>query len=707
MIFIQFWMVCLMVLPTPWLSAQTKAHRKSAFAVIDPAYSSDKKVPSSTRSNGGAVWIYGPGELECWRLQLLRARKDSARLMVGYPGVFHEPYCEASFRMKPHGRKKAHSVSFRCTGRGELFLNSKPVFRFPATDTEHSFILPRNEAAGELHVDVFCQSGIPGLQIKDGPYTTTGGAWQWKGGNEEWQRAYPFPQTKSGVPPHQDETPEMLLHPVRKQDNLYDFGRETFGYLVVKSEQKPVLTVGESMDEAFHDGPQPSEQSTDMMEIENGTWKSKTLVAFRYVHTKTGVDSVSCHAVFHPVSYRGAFACSDSLLTRIWMNSAYTLRLCMHDFLIDGIKRDRLPWIGDMAMSMMANAYTFRDPEIVRRSLIALGRAGIREADLNGIIDYSLWWVISQDHFQLYFGNRDHLKREWPRIRETLDLLAGRCDQNGFLDPGKSWLFIDWVDQEKWTALQVLWWWAQESGARLARRMDDAESETYWTDKSRMLKKELEKAAWSGKDGIWLGNPQLPDRISRHANFLAVVSGLTPAMHSSGIYNLLKNNDINRVGTPYMAGFEKMAFARLGDAGLMLDQIKTYWGGMIEKGATSFWEAYEPEEKGRDCYAYYDRPYGKSLCHAWSAGPAAVLPFGIFGLRPVEDGWKRFSVNPDPGYLKWASTAVPTSFGDIVVDIDEKNMVVSVPKGTIAGIYGKSYPGPVTIRIEIIGRSGM
>jgi hypothetical protein len=336
-----------------------------------------------------------------------------------------------------------------------------------------------------------------------------------------------------------------------------------------------------------------------------------------------------------------------------------------------------------------------------------LGKAGIRETDINGIIDYSLWWIISQDHFQLYFGNRDHLKREWPRIRETLDILAGRCDHNGFLDPGKSWLFIDWVDQEKWTTLQVLWWWALESGARLARRMGDAEAVENWTNKSRILKMKLEKAAWSVKEGIWLGNPQLPDRISRHANFLAVVSGLTPLDQPSAIKNLLKDDTVNPVGTPYMAGFEKMAIARLGDAGLMLDQIKTYWGGMLAKGATSFWEAYEPGQKGEDCYAFYNRPYAKSLCHAWSAGPAAVLPSEIFGLRPLEDGWKKFSVNPHPGYLNWASTAVPTLFGNIVVNIVGKKMVVSVPGRTTARIYGKSFPGPATIKLDIISYSGM
>ena len=101
------------------------------------------------------------------------------------------------------------------------------------------------------------------------------------------------------------------------------------------------------------------------------------------------------------------------------MNSAYTLRLNMHDFLLDGMKRDRLPWTGDMAMSMLVNSYTFSDKELARRSLVALGRAGIEHTDINGIVDYSLWWIIAQDLYQLYYGDKEHLSREWERIKKN------------------------------------------------------------------------------------------------------------------------------------------------------------------------------------------------------------------------------------------------------------------------------------------------
>ena len=300
-----------------------------------------------------------------------------------------------------------------------------------------------------------------------------------------------------------------------------------FGYVVITISQKPIISVGESKEEALDTANRDLEQSTEMIQTGEGLWRSKSLLAFRYVYSDVnGIADILCDAIFYPVCYKGAFACSDSLLTRIWMTSAYTLRLCMYDFLIDGIKRDRLPWTGDMAMSMMADAYTFGDPQIVRRSIAVLGRAGIGKTDINGIIDYSLWWIIAQDNYQLYFADKEHLEREWPRIKETLDLLSRRCDASGFLNPEKTWLFIDWVDQEKWTALQILWWWALQCGIKLANRVGDQQTGMYWDEKSKALKDNLLKAAWSKEKGVWLGNPEFSDRMSRHANLLAVISGL-------------------------------------------------------------------------------------------------------------------------------------------------------------------------------------
>ncbi|MFH0761936.1 MAG: alpha-L-rhamnosidase C-terminal domain-containing protein [Bacteroidota bacterium] len=150
------------------------------------------------------------------------------------------------------------------------------------------------------------------------------------------------------------------------------------------------------------------------------------------------------------------------------------------------------------------------------------------------------------------------------------------------------------------------------------------------------------------------------------------------------------------MGTPYMYSFENMALARTGNVQSMLDRVKNYWGGMLEQGATTFWEAYDIEQKGNEQYEFYDRPYGKSLCHAWSSGPAAFLPSEIFGLRPLEDGWKRFSVDPDLGRLEWACATVPTPLGNITVSCYKDHIQIDIPAGTIMDWKGRHIEGPCT-----------
>jgi alpha-L-rhamnosidase len=352
-------------------------------------------------------------------------------------------------------------------------------------------------------------------------------------------------------------------------------------------------------------------------------------------------------------------------------------------------------------MSLMANAYTFNDPELVRRSLVALGRAGIQEKDINGIIDYSLWWIISQDHYQLYFGDARHLQNEWGRIKETMDVLFSRCDSSGFINSQNTWLFIDWTHQEKWSALQVLWWWAQESGARLAHRMNDTELETRLKKSAANLQANLMEQVWNGEGQYWQSKIGESSIKTRYPNFLAVISGLTGENQYDGMRKLLEDPAVPTVGTPYMYGFEMIALARLGDVQTLIGLVKSYWGGMLGQGATSFWEAYDPKQSGNQHYEFYNRPYGKSLCHAWSAGPAVLLPAEIAGLRPLEDGWESFTVDPNPGQLQWVSTTVPTKFGNITVDIENRNISIRFPKGTTLIRKGRSITGPDTVNEQM------
>ena len=680
------------------------AHERSAFAVLDPFYSSREFIPEPGLADKDNVpWLYGEAELECWRLSALIREMQAAGLKVGYPGRFHTPASRVTFRCDVESElASGKTVGIRAVGDVAVSIGTVEIYRNSASEELHRIVIPEGMSPGDwiLNIDLMSDHGDPpGILIEDCVFSTAHAKWQWSDGGDRWSVPMRFPQIRSGVPPHRMELPELTLRPEIQSGEIIDFGRELFGRVVFSCEGRPALFVGESIAEALCGDPRDFEQLTTLAEGGSGRWISAHPLAFRYIRITGGaLEDVECLVQFHPAKYRGAFACSDTILTRIWMNSSYTLRLCMRDFLIDGIKRDRLPWTGDLAMSMMANAYSFADAEIVRRTLTALGRAGISEKDINGIVDYSMWWIISEDLYQLYFADHEHLSREWPRVKKCLEHLRDRCDRDGLLRPKPdTWLFIDWVDVEKLTALQILWWWTQISGAALAERMREPACAKHWRERAESLAGVLYSKAWDYEVGAWRAHPDKPSEISRHANLLAVISGLPPSTHGAGIRNVLLGSDLTAVGTPYMKGFECMALNRLQETGKVLSVLRSYWGGMLDHGATTFWEAYDPEQKDESKYSFYGRPFAKSLCHAWSTGPAALLPSVVMGIRPTADGWKHFTVAPDLSGLEWACSTVPTPYGDIQVNIDLQNVSIHVPAGTTLEFRQRSYHGPVQV----------
>ena len=88
---------------------------------------------------------------------------------------------------------------------------------------------------------------------------------------------------------------------------------------------------------------------------------------------------------------------------------------------------------------------------------------------------------------------------------------------------------------------------------------------------------------------------------------------------------MIHNDKIPQIVTPYFKFFELDMMGKIGERQYVLDQIRDYWGGMIEKGATAFWETYDPDEDEKERLAMYGDPYGKSLCHAWGASPIYLL----------------------------------------------------------------------------------
>lgn len=133
----------------------------------------------------------------------------------------------------------------------------------------------------------------------------------------------------------------------------------------------------------------------------------------------------------------------------------------------------------------------------------------------------------------------------------------------------------------------------------------------------------------------------------------------------------------------------------------VMDETINYWGAMIKEGATTFWERYDPEEKGAEKYAMYGRKYGKSLCHAWGATPLYIIGRYIVGLKASENG-KSFTLKPDLAGLKRFKAEMPLAKGSVKIEADEKTIrVISDEiKGTLI-VNGKNYVVEPKKEIEV------
>ncbi|WP_457101233.1 alpha-L-rhamnosidase-related protein [Microbacterium sp. P5_E9] len=506
------------------------------------------------------------------------------------------------------------------------------------------------------------------------------------------------------MPPHLEPASTVLLTARHNGDGVFDVGAPVLGRPILPEGPPPIIATGESVDEALSD-PSTHETRHDVVQLPDGRWTTRHRLGFRYliVDAPVAPSEIDIEASVLDVARPGAFACSDEQLTRIWAAAQYTLRTCSQGLLVDGIKRDRMPWAGDQAMSTLANAFALGEGGLVADGLVALGQPG--HGYVNGIADYSLWWVVNADLYVRYFDDKQFVERSADLVHSFVTDLAQYADDQGvfrpvkhpggFADAGPGSVFIDWgvtLEQGRDSvALQMLWFWALRSAERVLRRVahDGADR---WSDLADRLETTLRTRGWTSAPGRWSDYlDSAAPSAAPYANFLAILAGLHPSP-PSGVHDAARRHD---AGTPFMNALRLRALIHAGSHDEVLDEIRRVWGGMLDRGPGTFWE--EVTTDG-DPHSMYGRPFGRSLCHAWSAGPAAIIPEAVLGVAPLADGWAEFSVDTHLGDLEWASLVIPAPAGDIVVVAEAARVSVEFPGGTtLVHADGHRVEGPAHI----------
>ena len=651
---------------------------------------------ASACASDGARWIWYPGDFETHHAEVVQARRLE---WGGYTPVIWPQY-----RAYPIVRF-SKTVNLAEPEEIDVWVDGQGSFRFPwrregnMTENHATFKLPAGKAT--LAFVVQNHATFPSLYVR-GKTVKSDGTW-----SADWLDAAPRAAGSSPLFTDPAQVPSvwrLATEPKKAVSQrrtarglLADFGEETFGYVVfgnVTGKGRVKVVYGESEKEALSDAPGQADV-WEMLDLQASSACTQSVSrAFRHIHVipqsgDVDVASLSMLYEYLPLEYKGSFRCDDARVNKIWDVSARTLHLSTREFFLDGIKRDRWVWSGDAYQSFLMNYYLFADNESVKRTLWALRGKDPVVRHVNTIVDYSFYWLVAVHDYYLYSGDEAFVKAIWPRMKTMLDFVFARCRADGMYvhKPG-DWTFVDWapkplVNTEGPVAvIQMLFARALESAADCARLAGDADAARDLSSRMAELRAKVVPTFWSEERGALVHaldrNGRQSAQLTKYANMFGLFYGyFDAARRERAVANGILGKDVLPIQTPYMRFYELEALCSIGRQADVLKEIRSYWGGMLDLGATSFWELYNPTETGDAIYAMYGRPFGRSLCHAWGASPIYLLGRYYLGVEPTKPGFAAYRVKPSLGGLKWMEGDVPTPSGPIHVRMDAASVEVT------------------------------
>ena len=493
------------------------------------------------------------------------------------------------------------------------------------------------------------------------------------------------------ITPAKDLPPSILL----------DYGSEFNGavqiYLTNPS-PKPMLKVrvrfGESVSEAM--GEPNNDHSIHDFNAEISAMGKHEFgnTGFRFVRIDflecedtVDVASIELVAIEADYEYKGEFQCSDERLNNIWKIGARTVQLCCQDYIFDGIKRDRLLWVGDLHPQINVISNVFGDVDIVEKTLTRAAQTTPPNEWMNGFSTYSLWWIVCLYDRYLYTGNKTFLQTQEQYLKDLVDSIISYIDENGN-EHLPEHRFMDWVigfnKEVLKDGIQAIVLFSLKNALNIFRALN---SEVYCEKISEILCR--------------MKNVKVDISDYKQVNSMLALAGIISPQEANS-QSLAINSD--RGLSTWFAYYALEVRALAGDIDGSLDMIRSFWGGMLSLGATTFWEHFDIDwlenagkidqlpqegsvdvhlEKGDHCF----EGLRHSLCHGWAGGVTAWLSRYILGIRPASPGFKTVYIEPNLGDLDFVKGKVPTPFGDIVVEaVKNKDGSVKINKTLPEGV---------------------
>jgi hypothetical protein len=507
-----------------------------------------------------------------------------------------------------------------------------------------------------------------------------------------------------------------------------DFGKEVGGIVTVHAASS--TAAGQRLGLAFSESSQYVGPTSDASNGGSGpdgaldaeltpgaSWtmpQAKLRGGFRYLTLfaesdgTIAIDGVSLAISFTPSmtdlrAYDNYFYSSDPLLNRIWYAGAYTAQTNTiapttgrvwgppasgwdnsgtvgvgNEVLVDGAKRDRTVWPGDLGVSVPTEFASLGDVTPTRNALTTLfdhqaasGELPFAGPQVNfyGSDTYHLWTLIGTATYYQYTHDASWLTGEWANYVRAIQFSLGKVGSDGLMNVTGT---ADWARSGQGgenIAANALLYRALVGGAQLARAQGDSADATTWAATAARLRTAVNTNLWDASAGQYRDNPT-SSLHPQDGNSLAVWYGLASPARAARVSAALTTN-WNQYGatTPEKGGeigtfpgsMEVQAHLQAGDATSALELIRREWGYMLDSPLgtkSTFWEGYLANGQFGYGGAYM------SAAHGWSTGPTSALTFYVLGIRPTT-ATGGYDIVPESGDLASAQGSLKTPLGDI------------------------------------------
>ncbi|KAF2661453.1 glycoside hydrolase family 78 protein [Lophiostoma macrostomum CBS 122681] len=368
--------------------------------------------------------------------------------------------------------------------------------------------------------------------------------------------------------------------------------------------------------------------------------------------------------------------------------------------LLDGAKRDRAVWPGDMGLSgitaflvfgeygltAFGNAietlFYYQNTTTGRFPFAGPDTASFRSGSTSDT--YHAWSLISIYEYAIYTGNETWLSERWENITRGVDFVLAALDNTVSLHNQTA--PNDWGRQgggEYNSALNALDYHALVSLSSLASAWSDTISgrtrAQTWALAAARLKSSYNSHLWDAPANLYHDNTTT-SLHPQDGNALALAFNLTTSTAQASVLSTALIQNWNAIGpvtpelpdtiSPFISGIEVLGHFAAGQPVRALDLVRRTWGYLLDsplmtgstlaEGITANGSLYYRSTAGYN----YDASY-TSLSHGWSSGPTIALSFKVAGLEII--GWREWVFKPQTGGLRSAKAGFRAPFGEFRV----------------------------------------